>query len=102
MQERVGVGLPPFGILGGVPRLIELRRRRWPARVGPCEIKVHETGRPGPEARRLAEEIRIEEAVGAVAKPFADQRVMDRRERAGAFAPQAAARIVAGPESASG
>ena len=46
VQERMRVGLGPAGILGGVPGLVELRRRGRSVRRGAREIEPEKAARP--------------------------------------------------------
>ncbi len=98
MQERMRMGARPVGILGGVPSLIELRRRGGAVRHGLREIEPEKAGCPRVEPGALAEKGRIEEAVGAVSRPLADQGVVEGSERVGALAPEPPQRVGAAPE----
>src|SRR5208337_1124684 len=96
MQERMGVGSPPIGILRDVPGGVELGRGR--VRLGNREVKFHQTARRAPEARALTKEFWIEKAVRAIASPFADERIVQRRERPGVLGSEPPAGVRAAPE----
>ena len=98
MEERVRVGSAPLGVLRYVPGMVELGRRRRCARLGSREIKPQKVARFGAKTRALAKEVRIEEAVGAVPQPLADQRIVQRREGVGALGPEPPQRVWAAPE----
>src|ERR1700722_6355741 len=99
MQERMGVALGPIGVLRHVPAVVEFGGRGGRIWFGAGKIEFEQTlTRVSRGVRVGAEVVGIEEGVGTIAEPLANQGVMSGSERRREVAEQAPPRVEARPE----
>ena len=99
VQKGMGVAPGPVRVLGCVPGVVEFAGRGGGVRLGTGEIDLEQASvRVLTDVRALADIHGIEEGVGAVAEPLADQRVMHGRERRRVFADETPPGVQARPE----